>query len=102
MHRRRQGVQSTTNTSDALKSELEGPEIINVDRTQRVGIHLVTIQDLNGMISVDQTGKFPILSQQGHRYIMILYNYDTNGILATGVQSRKAIDLIDAYESLYQ
>ena len=69
---------------------------------QRVGIHMVSIQDLNGMISVDQTGKFPIMSQRGHQLGMILYNYDTNGILATGVQSRKASNLINVYEVLYQ
>ena len=45
---------------------------------------MVSMQYLTGMISINQTGKFPIMSQRGHRYIMILYY------------------LIDAFEVLYQ
>jgi hypothetical protein len=33
---------------------------------------------------------------------MVLYNYDSNGILATTIKSRKAPDLVTAYNELHQ
>ena len=43
MHRRRQGVQSTSknNSADDLKAELDGTATIKQDRTQPVGAHII-------------------------------------------------------------
>jgi hypothetical protein len=60
------------------------------------------MEDLNGMISTDQTGRFPVKSLKGKLYIMVLYNYDSNAILATTMKSRKAPDLVAAYNELHQ
>jgi hypothetical protein len=35
-----------------------------------------------GQIYTGQTGKFPVVSSKGNKYIMILYDYDRNAILA--------------------
>jgi hypothetical protein len=35
-----------------------------------------------GQIYTDQTGQFPVVSVKGNKYIMILYDYDSNAILA--------------------
>jgi hypothetical protein len=35
-----------------------------------------------GQIYTDQTGRFPMVSSKGDKYIMILYDYDSNAILA--------------------
>ena len=102
LHKRRQGIRSTkpttplakNNTTNDLKPELEGQFLINKDRTQRVGCHLVGMEELNGMISTDQTGRFPVKSLKGKSYIMVLYNYDSNCILAR--------DLVAAYNELHQ
>ena len=76
-----------------MEPELEGQGAINKDRTERVGVYLVkskqVIEELNGMISTDQTGRFPTISQRGNKYIMVLYNYDSNAILATGTKGPK-------------
>ena len=53
------------------------------------------------MIATDQTGRFPIMSNKGNQYIMVLYNYDSNAILATGCKSRTGSDLVDTYDELY-
>ena len=95
LHRRRQGIQSTrlpvverTNTIEMLEPELPGQGKLHHNRQQRVGVHLVAndelIIELNGTISTDQTGRFPIVSQKGNSYTMVLYNYDSNAILAEG------------------
>jgi hypothetical protein len=60
------------------------------------------MDELNGMTSTDQTGRFPVESNKGKSYIMVLYNYDSNGILAATMKSRKAPDLVAAYNELHQ
>jgi hypothetical protein len=69
LHKRRQNIRSTKlkpkpiqNTIDDLEPELQGQFFLKKDRTERVGVHLVGMEDLNGMISTDQTGRFPVKS----------------------------------------
>jgi hypothetical protein len=109
LHKRRQNIRSTKpkpkpvqNTIADLEPELQGQYFIKKDRTEKVGVHLVGMEDLNGMISTDQTGRFPIKSLKGKSYIMVLYNYYSNVILAETMESRKAPDLVAAYNELHQ
>jgi hypothetical protein len=60
------------------------------------------MEELNGMISTYQSGRFPVKSSKGKSYIMVLYNYDSNGILAKTMKSRKAPELVAAYNELHQ
>ena len=46
-------------------------------------------------------GQFPIVSQKGNQYTMVLYNYDSNAILAEGCESRTATELTATYNILY-
>ena len=101
LHRRRQGIRSTKNNIMDLEPELEGNKTINMDCTQRVGIHLVPMSELNGMIATDQTGRFPIISQQGNKYTMILYSYDSNAILAEPAKGRTGKDQVEVYNELH-
>jgi hypothetical protein len=80
LHKRRQNIRSTKpkstpiqNTVEDLKPELEGQAFIKQGRMQRVGVHLVGMEELNGMISTDETGRFPIKSMKGKSYIMVMY-----------------------------
>jgi hypothetical protein len=34
-----------------------------------------------GQIYTDQTGRFPVVSSKGNKYIMILYHYDSNNTI---------------------
>ena len=112
LHRRRQGIQSTrvlvVERVDMIKMmelELSGQEKLHHNRQQRVGVHLVAndelIIELNGTISTDQTGRFPIVSQKGNSYTMVMYNYDSNAILAEGCTGRTAPGLEASYDKLY-
>ena len=88
-----------------MEPELSGQVQLHNNRQQRVGVHLVAndelIIKLNGTISTDQTGQFPIVSQKGNQYTMVLYNYDSNAILAEGCKDRTAIELTALYDKLY-
>jgi hypothetical protein len=49
--------------------------------------HLIyaAIEDIpiiTGAIASDQTGQFPTISANGMKYIMVIYDYDSNAIIA--------------------
>jgi hypothetical protein len=44
--------------------------------------------EITGQIFSDQTGRFPITSSKGNKYIMAVYNYDSNAILTAPITSR--------------
>jgi hypothetical protein len=41
-----------------------------------------------GHIYTDETGRFPVVSSKGNKYIMILNGYDSNAILAQPIKDR--------------
>jgi hypothetical protein len=41
-----------------------------------------------GQIYTDQTGHFPVISSKVNKYIMVLYEYDGNAILAEPIKNR--------------
>jgi hypothetical protein len=51
-----------------------------------------------GQIYTDQTGRFPVVSSKGNKYIMILYDYDSNVILAQPIKDRTAPELLKALQ----
>jgi hypothetical protein len=55
-----------------------------------------------GKIYTDQTGRFPVVSSKGNKYIMILYDYDSNDILAQPIKDRKSPDLLRAFQVMEQ
>ena len=59
------------------------------------------MEDLKGIIGTDQTGRFPVVSRRGHKYIFIMYDTDTEYIHAVPIESRKSGELIRAFEESY-
>jgi hypothetical protein len=55
-----------------------------------------------GQIHTDQTGRFPVVSSKGNKYIMILYDYDSNAILAQPIKDRTAPELLKAFQFMEQ
>eukprot|EP00543_Licmophora_paradoxa_P007200 CAMPEP_0202442320 /NCGR_PEP_ID=MMETSP1360-20130828/1777_1 /ASSEMBLY_ACC=CAM_ASM_000848 /TAXON_ID=515479 /ORGANISM="Licmophora paradoxa, Strain CCMP2313" /LENGTH=61 /DNA_ID=CAMNT_0049057657 /DNA_START=43 /DNA_END=225 /DNA_ORIENTATION=+ len=54
-----------------------------------------------GQIYTDQTGKFITPSSNGNQYLMILYDYDSNAILAQPMKNRTAKTILEAYKKLH-
>jgi hypothetical protein len=52
-----------------------------------------------GQIYTDQTGIFLVVSSKGNKYIMILYDYDSNAILAQHIKDRTAPLIIKSLSS---
>jgi hypothetical protein len=55
-----------------------------------------------GQIYTDQTGRFQVVSSKGNKYIMILYDYDSNAILAQPIKDRTAPELLKAFKVMEQ
>ena len=49
----------------------------------------------------DMTGQFPYKSSRGNQYIYIMYDYDSNMILATAIPNRQAATIKKAWESMF-
>jgi hypothetical protein len=61
----------------------------------------MSVQDLpNGRVYTDQTGSFPIVSAQGIKAVMVMYDHDSNAILIEGITSRGKTELLRAYQLL--
>ena len=84
-------------------AELELPkDKILQEQTRKVGAHIVAFNELKGSIATDLAGDFPIMSNRGMKYIFIIYDYDTNVILASPMKSRKGEEIVRAYEECYK
>jgi hypothetical protein len=55
-----------------------------------------------GQLYTDQTGRLPVVSNKGNKYIMILYDYDSNAILAQPIKDRTAPKLLRAFQVIEQ
>jgi hypothetical protein len=55
-----------------------------------------------GQIYTDQTGRFPVVSSKGNKYIMVLYDYDSNAILAKPIKDRTAPELLKVFQFMEQ
>lgn len=56
----------------------------------------------NGVVYTDLTGGFPVTSRAGNKYIMILYDYDSNGVHAEPMKNSSEAECLQAYEKFYK
>jgi hypothetical protein len=87
----------TTKIKDAQLLELDIDQDHGV-KTQY--IYAATID--TGQIYTDQTGRFPIVSSKGNKYIMVLYYYDSDAILAKPIKDRTSPKLLKAFQCMEQ
>ena len=73
------------------------PPVHNLDMTHSVGASVFPLEDLKGMICTDLPGRFTLNSSRGNCYIFVLYDYDSNAILAHPIKSRAKENLIIGY-----
>jgi hypothetical protein len=55
-----------------------------------------------GQIYTDQTGRFPVVTNKGNKYIMVLYYYDSNETLAPPIKDRTTPELLKAFKVMEQ
>ncbi len=69
---------------------------------KRSHLCFVKVVTITGQVHSDLTGRFPIPSSRGYHYLLVVYDYDINSILFTPTKSRKAEELLRAYQSIHQ
>ena len=67
-------------------------------RTQMAYLQTV---EFTGKVSTDQTGRFPVTSSRGSKYLMLLYDHESNAILAEPLTSCSERELIRSTRVLH-
>jgi hypothetical protein len=104
---------STSTTKDHLNQQrqnarttkVKDPNVIMTepDLDQGIKTQFVYAATIDaGQIYTDQTGIFPVVSSKGNKYIMVLYDYDSNAILAQPIKDRTAPELLRAFQVMDQ
>jgi len=57
--------------------------------------------DINKKSYLDITGKFPHASSRGNKYLLVIYDHDSNIILAHVLKTRQAAEITAAWKKLY-
>ena len=70
------------------------------DTVQTQMAYMKTIE-FTGKVSTDRTGRFPVTSSRGSKYLMVLYDHDSNVILAEPLTSRNERELIRSTRVLH-
>jgi hypothetical protein len=87
----------TTKIKDAETIDTE-PDPYHGSKIQYV--YSATID--SGQIYTDQTGRFPVVSSKVNKYIMVLYDYDSNAILAKPIKGCTSPELLKAFQFMEQ
>ena len=72
------------------------PEILTKQTRQL----FIKVTECSSKIYTDQTGRFPVTSSRGYKYIMIAYYYDSNNILSEPIKSRTSLHIKNAYQTM--
>jgi hypothetical protein len=87
----------TTKIKDAHVLVIE-PDIDHGVKTQFLYAATIDV----GQIYTDQTGRSPMVSSKGNKYIIILYDYDSNAIFSQPIKDRTAPELLKAFQVMEQ
>ena len=92
--------QASTKTANSEEPWAATPAIKDGVRTNHVYATYLEVDKLKGEIHTDLTGRFPVTSSRGNKYIFVLYDYDSNAILVEPLQNRSGLSIVNAYTNL--
>ena len=99
----RQNVRSTKNiNNDDNEDDDLYPLQLTLPNDDQANYCYATIFSQSGKMYSDQTGNFFQASSKGNLLVMILYDYDSNAILAEPIKNRKAETILAAYEKMHR
>jgi hypothetical protein len=86
-------------------TKVKDPKVImaELDLDQGIKTQYVYAATIDAVqIYTDQTGQLPVVSSKGNKYIMILYDYDSNAIFAQPIKDRTAPELLRVFQVMEQ
>ena len=99
----RKNIQSTQTPNDNTEDEDDYyPIQLTIPNDDQANYCYATIFSQSGKMYSDQTGNFFQASSKGNLLIMVLYDYDSNAILAEPLKNRKAETILAAYEKMHK
>jgi hypothetical protein len=101
MRRVKSGVRSTkTQVQEHPEIEIEEAMIVLAKLRTKHRDFYIQIKEASEFAYTDQTGRFPVVSSGGHKYIMVLVEMDGNYIALEPMQSRETSELIRVYNTI--
>ena len=101
LDQQRKNIQSTK-TQDDDQHNMHTPSPLDQGmRTHALYAATISYNQPTGKLYTDLTGRFPVQSSRGHKYILVAYNYDSNSIHVRPLKSRHDNDTIQVYEDIY-
>ena len=73
----------------------------NIRSTKREHKVYAALFDAQHQIAMDLTGRFPVISSRGYRYILVVVDGDSNAILVEPMKNRSDAEYIRAYETIH-
>ena len=93
--------QLPSNIRSTQKDLMPLPQQKPKSNVRRIGTIAFDETQMKNMIGVDFMGRYPTVSRDGNKYILIMYDYDTNYIKDVPVNSRKAEAYLEAFETMF-
>ena len=108
MNRTRQGVRSTQSNWQAILNARD--QVDNMTSLQRVYTAIdntvfcftILVNQNDGAVYTDLSGRFPVPSFCGMKYIVVAYIYKINTIIISGMPSRTYESLVNVFKDMYE
>jgi hypothetical protein len=97
MHRQRKNIRST---KIETQTDIRPPSNVPNKRTHKVYTKIISVP--RHELPTDLTGRFPVRSSRGNQYLLVAYEYDSNGILIEPVKNRSGEEHLRAYNKIYK
>ena len=93
--------QRSTKVSPVTPPLMTTPSSPSQEPAVRTNFVYTKVVEVTGKIFTDQTGRFPVTSSKGNQYIMVLYDFDSNAILAEPMKNRSEREMVQVYTKLH-
>jgi hypothetical protein len=90
--------QNISSTQPAVDQPAPEPDMAQEEKCNYI---YAAVMETN-QIYTDLTGRFSTISLSGNKYILILYDYDSNSVLSAPMKNRGDKDMVHAFDLLIQ
>ena len=97
----RKGLRSTQERIVHPDPDIEHDQIPQSTQSENTNLFFFNTVDLAGKFYTDQTGRFPVTSIKGNKYILVAYQFDSNIIYAEPLKTSSGLDFTAAYQNLH-
>jgi hypothetical protein len=105
-------IKSTTKSVPVQGEPKREPSISPQTKEHDLGIFTINTTELEkeehmgtpfkNLIATDLPGRYLVTSRKGNKYMFVLYDYDSNLIIAEPIKSRNASDLVNGFNTCYK